>query len=458
MTDRPARDDSGRRIALCGLSYRTAPVPVRELLAFSREALGQGLEGLQRLDGVAETVILSTCNRVEVYAVMEEALAAEELGRFLARFHHRPEEEVLGHAYHREGNDAIRHLFRVSAGLDSQVVGESQVLGQVKEAYQQAKARECTGRMLNLLFQKALKVGKDVRTETRIGATGASVSSAAIGFMRKIYEDLSKKTIFVVGSGEMGKITLAHLARHGVGALRIVNRSPGRARELAERYGGEVLAFEKMREHLAEADIVISSTAAPLAVIHAEDVRRAMKARRGAPQIYMDIAIPRDVDPEVGKISGVYLYNVDDIDRAISRNLEGLTQEIARGEGIVEGQVEAYLSMEARLDLGPVIRDMRRRVCELIRSELEVALENGSSLRLPGEVTVESLAERLAGKVLHGPIQALRNGDDEVVDALPDLVRRIFSFNGEPEPPEGDVEEVVLQALRREGADAWKSA
>lgn len=428
-----------RSVALFGLSHRTAPVSHRERLALSSSRESEALRRLRDELPVQEGVIISTCNRVEIYSPLAEDVSPEILGSFLCDFQGVPSEEIRGMSYACRGPEAIRHLFRVASSLDSQVVGESQILSQVKSAYLRAKVGGHTGRTLNLLFQKALKVGKDVRTRTRIGERGASVCSVAIGFMRKIFEDLTSKAVMVIGSGEMGKLTLGQLFRQGARKLLIVNRSRERAEELASKYGGEVVPYEALPERLGEADIVMTSTAAPHPIIRADEVRAAMRQRRHAPQIYMDIAIPRDVEPEVGKIENVYLYNVDDLDRVLRQNMDECAREASEGEEIVNHQVEAYLALQARMDLGPAISRMRGYLLGLVRGELARALGAAPPLDSRGAGSVEALAERLVDRILQGPIQALRQGvEDGVGEEMELLVRRIFSDNGLDLPESGE--------------------
>ena len=339
-----------RPIAVLGLSHRTAPVEVRERLAFPSSLLSKGLADLGKGYPIREAVILSTCNRVEVYSALEDDADPRVLGQFLLGFHARSTEEVEGRFYVHGGRDAVRHLFRVASSLDSLIVGESQILSQVRQAYLTAKEIGHTARVLNPLFQKALKVGKEVRTKTRIGMGGVSISSVAVRLMKEVVGTLESKVVMLIGSGEMGKLALGNLVRQGILTLLVVNRSESRARELCDRYGGEAIPYLRFPERLPEADVIISSTGAPHTIIHPAEVQRAMEMRKGAPQVYIDIAIPRDVEPGVAEIENVHLFNVDDLGRVIERNLEGWTQEVARGEEIVESQVEAYVAMQTRSD------------------------------------------------------------------------------------------------------------
>ncbi|MCZ6689982.1 MAG: glutamyl-tRNA reductase [Planctomycetota bacterium] len=418
-------------IILVGLSHRTAPVSIRERLAFTSTSLPEGLRRFRESTGHEEGVILSTCNRVEIYATLEEDGSAEPLTRFLCDFHEVPRDLIRDRFYVYRGREAVRHLFRVASSLDSQVIGESQILSQVKGAYQRAKTAGHTGKALNLLFQKALKVGKDVRTRTRIGSLGVSVASVGISFIGKIFEDLRSKVAMVIGSGEMGKVTLSHLSRQGVGRLLVVNRSLDRAEELAGRFGGEVVSYEEMIPRLFEVDIVVSSTSAPHPIIGVEDVQQAMRKRRHAPQVYLDIALPRDIAPEVQGIGDVSLYNVDDLDRVVSLNMEGCGREVAAGEEIVDEQVEAYLALQARLSLGPIIQQLQGDLHTLIRKELTRSVPGSPLFAEDDAASIDSLASRLAGKILHSPIQALRSGEEEEVrKELAELVRGLFSSNG----------------------------
>lgn len=424
------------KIAVTGLSHQTAPVQVREALAFPAARLPEALAALCATEGVDEAVILSTCNRVEVYTGSVEAPPAGRVVQFLASFHGVWPETFAPHLYRHEGGEAVRHLFRVASGLDSLVVGEAQVTGQVRAAYEAAAAAGAAGRVLHRLFQQALAVAKRVRTTTEIGAGRASVGSVAVELAQRIFESLSGKTVLVIGAGEMGASVVASLRAAGAQATLVANRTYERAVELAAAWGGRAVPFGQLTEHLVGADIVISSTDAPHYVLTRERVAEAAGRRRGRPLFLVDIAVPRDIEPTVAGLDGCYLYDIDDLETVVRETLAQRQQEIARCEAIVAEETDAYLAWVGRLAVTPTISELTAQIHDLKRGELEALRRRLPDLPPEAYGEVERMAERLVNKILHQPIRALREAPaDEPSGGLLAAALRLFGLRrGKPDP------------------------
>jgi len=332
------------QILVVGVNHQTAPVEVRERLAPAKGQLGELLHAARRDVGLSECVMLSTCNRVELYGVVPSAGAdLERVKQFFQRYS-RLEWPLLNqilYSFHQP--NSVRHLFRVASGLDSMVVGESEVLGQVKEAYQLAQSQGTTGKVFNLLFQKALNAAKEVQTKTGINRGAVSVASVAVQLARKIFGPLQRHTVLLIGAGVMGELTLRHLVKRGAQSILVSNRSYDRAMTLAETWGGRAVTFEQLEAGLAEADIVISSTGAPHAVLGVEHVRQAMRARRKRPLFIIDIAVPRDVEAAVGRLDNVYLYNIDDLQGIVDGHREAREQAVAASQAILDRKVRLFM-------------------------------------------------------------------------------------------------------------------
>ena len=431
-------------IQVTGLNHRTAPVAVREALAFAAARLPEALAALAATEGVGEAVILSTCNRVEVYTSSVEAPPPDLAARFLSSFHGVWPETFQAHLFRHEGREAARHLFRVACGLDSMVVGEAQVTGQVRAAYEAAAAAGTAGRALHRLFQQALAAAKRVRTDTGIGAGRASVGSVAVELAQRIFESLGGKTVLVIGAGEMGASVVAALRAAGAEATLVANRTYARAVELAATWGGRAVPFDALADHLAAADIVISSTDAPHYVLTRARVEQAVAKRRGRSLFLVDIAVPRDVEPAVAGVEGCYLYNIDDLQAVVNDTLAQRQQEVGRCEAIVEEECGHYLAWVERLAVAPTIAELAAQLHELKRAELEALLQRVPDLSPEARAEVERMADRLVNKILHQPIRALRDApSDERPEGLLGAALRLFGLrrastgSARPEPGEG---------------------
>jgi len=405
-----------------GINHKTAPVALRERIAFSPETLDQALESLLAQPMVQGGVVLSTCNRTELYLSVEERENLQEaLVRWLCDYHHLREDEVRQSLYWHEDNDAVSHLMRVASGLDSLVLGEPQILGQVKKAYADSHRAHGNASELERMFQKSFSVAKRVRTETDIGASAVSVAFAACTLARQIFESLSTVTVLLVGAGETIELVARHLREHKVQNMIIANRTRERAELLANEVGAEVIDLSEIDERLKDADIVISSTASPLPIIGKGMVERAMKARRNKPMLLVDIAVPRDVEPEVGEIANAYLYSVDDLQSIIQHNLAQRKAAAVQAETIVAQETSEFMAWLRAQSASETIRDYRSQ-SEQVRDELTAkalaALEQGGD----PQTIMQDLAWKLTNRLIHAPTkslqQAARDGDDDRLHIL----------------------------------------
>jgi glutamyl-tRNA reductase len=417
-------------ILTIGLNHMTAPVEVRERLHIPEAALPVLLERLGKEATVLERLVLSTCNRVEVYAVtadLEQAQAA--IPAVLAEGTQTPLALFQDRLYHHHQEEAVRHAFRVAASLDSLVLGESQILHQMKEAYQMAQAQAATGPILNTLMTRTLGVAKKVRTETGIGESTVSVPSAAIGLAKTIFGELKDRRVLILGAGEMAELAARNLKCEGVQAVLVAHRNFDRAAEMASRLQGRAVRFDQIRDELRQADIVVSSTAAPHYLLHRADVEELMRLRRNRPLFLIDIAVPRDIDPEVNQIDNAYLYDIDDLEGVVASHREARQQEAAQAELLVEREVASFQRWLNSLEVVPTIVDLRRQVEEIREAELEKALSRLQELDPAQQEVVRALAHGITNKVLHHPTTELKrqsaNRDGHMyVNAL----RRLFGL------------------------------
>jgi glutamyl-tRNA reductase len=387
-----------------GLNHDSAPVEIREKLAFSASSVPIALSSFVQTFPNSEAVILSTCNRVEVYATSSDnSLNKATLLDFLSAFHDLPKEKFADHMYHYQDMNAVRHLFFVASSLDSLVRGETQILSQVKEAYMTATSAETTGSILNQLFQRSLNVAKDVHTRTNIGKGKVSVSSVAVDLAIKIFKDFSDKTIFIIGAGEMCELVLKHLVERGAKTAIVANRNYDKAKTLAEEYDGKAINYENLDDYLPQADIIISSTAATHYVIHTEHIKNAIKARRGNPMLLIDIAVPRDINPEIAKIDNVYLYNIDDLQTVANSNIDDREKELGKCQTIIDKEVEKFMAWFEELKIGPAIAQLRNHFHEIGEQELErLRPKLGEIAHEEWEHIVYSM-QRTLNKILHKP-------------------------------------------------------
>jgi glutamyl-tRNA reductase len=388
------------------MSHRSAPVEVRERVAFPPCA-GRGfLRRLGEEGAVAEAVLLSTCNRTEIYAVVEDEDARSRILDLLAEDRGVERESLDRDTYWLTDAEAVRHLYRVASSLDSMVVGEAQILGQVREAYRAATEEQCTGPVLNRLFHTSLRVGKKVRSETGIGDSSLSVPHVAVKLAEEVFGTLRDRQALVLGAGEMSELVIKHLKGRGVGEIRIANRSSERARRLAERVGGRAVPFGALFDELTEVDVVVSSTGAGEWVVRSETVAAAL-ASREEPLFFIDIAVPRDVDPVVQTLERAFVYDIDDLQAVVERNTDDRGAAAEKGEAMISPPVLDFMSWLSSLHVVPLIRELKHGAEQIRRHELSRALGK-MDLSPEEEAAVERMSHSLMNKLLHGPISELK--------------------------------------------------
>ncbi len=422
-------------IIVIGLNHKTAPVEIREKLAFnSTDSVKQALRQLTHEKGLKESVILSTCNRVEIYAYDDnkENSSEETIKNFISEFHNIDREVFEKYLYIYKDNEAVEHLFKVASSLDSMIVGEPQITGQVKDAFEIALSERATSLILNHLMKRAFFTAKRVRNETRIGENPVSVSYAAVGLIKKVFDDLSKKSILLVGAGEMAELALRHLIGNGLKSVFIANRTFERALELAKEFKGQAVPFENLKEHLAKSDIVICSTGAPHYVITEKLMKEVMVLRKHKPIFLIDISVPRNIEPSCNDIDNVYLYNIDDLQDVVDSNLLERKKEAQKALNIIEEEVEKFLQWLNSLESVPVIVSIRNKA-EQIRQE-EVEKFRAKFKDLPPELlsSVDYLTQSIVNKIMHCPTIALKN-NCENKELLIFATRRLFGIDSEEE-------------------------
>jgi glutamyl-tRNA reductase len=413
-------------IVVVGVSHRTSPLALREALAFPKETLPDALGRLREQSGAEEAMILSTCNRVELYAGGIDDPAP--VAAFLAEHHGRGEAELREHAYRLAGEDAVRHAFRVAASLDSMVVGEAQILGQVKEAYELAEAAGALGSTLATLRHRSFAAAKRARSETGIGRNAVSVSSVAVELALKIFGELKGRAVLLVGAGKMSALAARQLVASGATASVLGGRTFEKADLLARALGGRAAPLEKLRDELARADIVISGTGAPGTVISRADVAAARQARGGRPLFLVDIAVPRDVEPEARDVPGVFLYDLDDLKAVSEANLRERRKEAVQAEQVVEHEVREYLDWLRSREVAPLLAELRRRGEEIRRAEIEKARRRLGTLTPEQEQALEAATAAIVNKLLHAPTVQLKEAARDGRGDMMGLIRRVLGL------------------------------
>jgi glutamyl-tRNA reductase len=402
-------------IVLVGVNHKSAPVEVRERLAFTEDACASGLRALVDGEIVREGLIVSTCNRVEVLAeTTNERIndTLERVNHFLSGNETLPRSSFEDHLYRHTDDQAIRHLFRVTSSLDSMVVGEPQVLGQVRRAYSIALEAGTAGRVLNRLVHHAFRVAKRVRSETGIGANAVSISYMAVELGKKIFNSLKGRTALLVGAGEMAELSARHLLNAGVTRVLLANRTEERAERLASELGAERIQFEGLSDYLAEADIIICSTAADHFVITEEMAREALSRRRNRPSFFIDISVPRNIDPAVGKIPNVFVFDIDDLESVITSNIREREREAERAELIVESEIMQFQQTLRVLDIGPTIGALRNKLQDMARGELIRQRKRLGPLTAEQERAIEALLVSTVNKISHPLLSHMRRSFD----------------------------------------------
>lgn len=423
-------------LTLVGLSHKTAPVEIREKLTFPANRQEEALTRLTYGDSVGEAVIVSTCNRTEIYAVTAaDADGPGAIIDFIADYHDLDRHELVRYLYIIEGEAVVRHLFRVVASLDSMVLGEAQILGQVKEAYDHAITNSATGRIFNKLFRQSFEVGKRVRTETEIGENAVSISYAAIELAKKVFESLEGRTVLIVGAGKMSELTAKHLVCNGVRKVLVANRTYERALELAQKFDGEAIPYDQLFVRMREADIVVSSTAATEYVITRDAIAPAAQKRRD-PLFLIDIAVPRDIDPACSTVDDVFLYDIDDLNGVVSANLEERMVEARRAEVIIEEEILEFERWIESMEVVPTVAAMRAKAEKIRAEELEKAMKRLGGLSEKELKTVEMMSQAIVNKMMHGPTERLKraSADNERYGvAYVEAARYLYGLDANPE-------------------------
>ncbi|MGH8667155.1 MAG: glutamyl-tRNA reductase [Burkholderiales bacterium] len=410
-----------------GINHQTAPLTVREQVAFHAERLAQALRDLVERRPVKEAAILSTCNRTEVYCNTDQPAAAVD---WLAHYHHVPPEGLEPYLYRLPQAQAVQHAFRVASGLDSMMLGEAQILGQMKDAVRSAEEAGTLGMLLNRLFQRTFSVAKDVRTHTEIGTNAVSMASIAVRLAEEIYPSVAECRVLFVGAGEMIELCATHFAARRPKALTFANRTAERANELAVRHMGHAIALNDVAASLATHDIVIASTASPLPIIGKGTVESALKARKHRPMLLVDLAVPRDIEPEVGSLGDAFVYTVDDLGRIAAEGLSARSSAVLQAEAIIDTEVRDFMHWMSARGAVPAIRALRDQAERSRRHELDralKALERGEDARK----VIERLSEALTNKLMHPPTHALNAASDAERETLAQTLARIYQIHRE---------------------------
>lgn len=418
-------------ILVIGLNHKTAPIEVREKVAFDGPKLDEAIAALKNSAGVKENIILSTCNRVEIYAGVKGLDSGiESIKDFISNFHEVPRDLLDKSLYIYKGPEAVKHMFRVASSLDSMVVGEPQILGQLKDAYDSALKNKSTGVFLNKLMRKSVSVAKRIRTETKIAESAVSISFAAVELAKKIFDDLSTKSFMLIGAGEMAELAARHLINNGVKDVYVTNRTIARAEELAAEFNGKVIPFENFIQELQHTDIVICSTGAPHYILMKDHVHKTMKERKQKPVFIIDISVPRNIDPEINDLDNVYLYDVDNLQGVIETNIQERAKEAEKAEKIVNEEIGSFLKWNDSLAATPTIVALRSMAEEIRKTELEKTLQKLGPVEEKTIKSIEQLSTAIVNKLIHPPTAALKSEEDEMEQML-DIVQKLFKLETE---------------------------
>lgn len=417
-------------IVTVGLNHKSAPVEVRERLSFPSENLGPALTALTHKYGLNEGVILSTCNRVEVTAVTDDVdKGVRQIKRFLSDTCSIPLEELDEHLYTHTLEGAVKHLFRVAASLDSLVMGEPQILGQVKDGFGYAVEHNTAGVVINKLYHKAFQVAKRIRTETKIGSSAVSISFTAVELARKIFGDLSGKSCMLIGAGEMGELAAKHLSNCGVRSILLANRTFEKAVEMAKGFDGTAIMFREFPHYLKSVDIVIASTGSPTFIIKPEHVTDVMPDRKNRPMFFIDISVPRNIDPLVNEIDNAYVYDVDDLQQVVAANMKERAKEAEEAESIIVSEIGSFYQWVKSLDVVPTIIELRRSFEEIRRAEVERCLSALGDVSKKEKKAIEQMSSSIVNKILHNPVTHLKKEANSVEgDFYINATRRLFDL------------------------------
>jgi len=419
------------KIFVAGLNHNTADVEVREKVAFDGPRLDEGLRRFRGLPGIEEAMILSTCNRVELYAHVKDTMkASESIKDFLSEFHNVNRALLDKAIYTHDDVDAIRHIFRVASSLDSMVIGEPQILGQLKEAFETALEKKTTGILLNRLMKKAISVAKKVRSETKIAENAVSISFAAVELAKKIFTDLSGKVFMLLGAGEMAELAARHLMSNGVEEVIVANRSFERACDLSKEFNGRPVKLDDFLREMIHSDIVICSTGAPNYILMRDQMQKVMKERKQRPVFLIDISVPRNIDPRINDLDNVYLYNIDDLQGIVDTNMFERKKEAEKAEKIIEEEIEPFLKWLSSLDSVPTIVALREKAEEIKKEEFEKLMNRFPELEDRQKKAIEYMASAIINKLIHPPTKALKE-DPEDKDLMIAIIKKLYGINGE---------------------------
>lgn len=419
------------KIFVAGLNHSTADVEVREKVAFNGSRLEEGLRRFRELPEIEEAMILSTCNRVELYAHVKDTLkASESIKTFLSEFHNVNRASLDKALYIYDDINAIRHIFRVASSLDSMVIGEPQILGQLKEAFETALEKKTTGILLNRLMKKAISVAKRVRSETRIAENAVSISFAAVELAKKIFADLSGKVFMLLGAGEMAELAARHIMTNGVKEVIVANRSYERACDLSKEFNGRPVRLDDFLGEMVHADIVICSTGAPHYILLRDQMQKVMKERKQRPVFLIDISVPRNIDPKINDLDNVYLYNIDDLQGIVDANMFERKKEAEKAEKIIEEEIEPFLKWLSSLDSVPTIVALREKAEEIRKEEFEKLMNRFPEMEDKQKKAIEYMASAIINKLIHPPTKALKE-EPEDKDLLIAIIKKLYGINGE---------------------------
>jgi glutamyl-tRNA reductase len=420
------------RFQLIGVNHKSAPVELRERLAIPESRLPDTCRDLAAYPGIEEGLVISTCNRVEI--VTHTANGSADLRGFLHDHFQLDPHELDPHLYEFRGKDAVRHLFRVASSLDSMVLGEAQILGQVKEAYATARAIGAVHGQLDQLFNRAFAVAKRVRSETAVGSSSVSIASVAVELAKKIFGTLEGKTVFIVGAGKMSELAARHLMAHGCSAIFVSNRTYDRALGLAQKFDGEAIKFDDLYDTCDRADIVITSTGAPHAIFRREHGEQFLSRRKNRPMFFIDIAVPRDVSPDMGKLDGIFTYDIDDLQQAVTSHVADRRKEAELAEAIITSEVERFEARLHTLDVVPTIVSLQDHLETIRQGEIDRLRSRMGPLTSEQEMAIEALTRGIVNKVMHTPITTLKMAAKESEAAtIVDVVRRLFNLRDKEE-------------------------
>lgn len=425
-------------IIVVGLSHKTTPIEIREKISFPENKINESLEQLHKYEEIHECIIVSTCNRVEIYAVVKNIHdGIKDIKYFISSCHQLSIEQFDKHLYTHNDDEAIKHIFRVTCSLDSMVVGEPQILGQIKDAYALAMEDNFTSLILNKLMKKSFSVAKRIRTETAIAKNAVSISFAAVELAKKIFGGVDDKVVMLIGAGEMGELAAHHLVNSGVKKVLVSNRTYQRAVDLAEKFCGSPVKFDVMNDYLVETDIVISSTGAPHYVLKKSEIEKVIIKRKNKPMFLIDIAVPRDIEPTVNEIDNVYLYDIDDLQTVVNANIKGRMKEAVKAEAIIEKEVGQFSSWLSTLEVVPTIVSLREKMEEIRQTEFKKTLSKLTSISDKEKEILNKLTSSIVNKILHDPLIVLKKQSESDNGTIyVEVARKLFkldAFNSDKE-------------------------